>query len=180
MHCQSSVEAASKGLLPKALQLGLIQYTKGGVALPPVLLKQGLGRLMCLLMHRQSPKAAQRTQQLPTQVQVMRVQTQVQSAVGPDVSLLLALALKQPQQLLGELLAPAEGAPEVVPPLKGLTLLQLPKWLMQQAITQLLRRLAGQSAAGPATSSQMSVHLKPLLLMIWKGLLLAPVGMRKM
>ena len=66
MHCQSSAEPASKGLLLKALQLGLIQYTKGGVALLPVLLKQGLDRLMCLLMHRQSPKAAQLTKQQPT------------------------------------------------------------------------------------------------------------------
>ena len=92
MHCQSSAEAASKGLLLKALQLGLFQYTKGGVALLPVLL--------------------------------MRVQAQVQRA---DVSLPLALALQQPQQLLGQLLAPAEGAPEVLPPLKESMLLQLLK-----------------------------------------------------
>ncbi len=127
MHCQSSAEAASKGLLLKALQLGLIQYTKGGVALLPVLLTQRLERLMCLLMHGQSPTAAQLTKQLPTQVQVMRVQAQVQRAVGPDVSLPLALALQQPQQLLGQLLAPAEGAPEVLPPLKESMLLQLLK-----------------------------------------------------
>lgn len=127
MHCQSSVEPASKGLLLEALQLGLILYGRRGVALLPVLLKQGLERLMCLLMHRQSPKVAQMTKQLPAQVQVMTVQEQVQRAVGPDVSLLLALALKQPQQLLRQLLAPAEGAPEVVPPLKEPMLLQLPK-----------------------------------------------------
>ncbi len=114
----------------------------------------------------------------------MRVQAQAQRPVGPDVSLLLTKALQQPQQLsqklLGLLLAPAEGAPEVVPPLKDLMLLHLSKWLQQEPITQLLRQLAGQSAAGPAaTSFQMSVHLKQLLQMMWRRLVHLPVGLRK-
>ena len=128
MHRQSSVEAVSKGLLLEALQQGLILYARGGAALLPVLLKQGLERLMCLLMHRQSPKAAQMTKQLPTQVQVTRVQMRVQRAVRPDASLLLTTALQQQlPQLLRQLPAPAEGAPEVVPLLKESMLLQLLK-----------------------------------------------------